>query len=60
MKPVVSRYAGKVSRINFRADAIFANPEAYEHLEAGGRMRSDQKQVGNRDESFRKAVMHPA
>jgi hypothetical protein len=41
----------------FRADAGFANREVYEHLEAGGRKRSDQKQVDNRDEPFRKALM---
>jgi Transposase DDE domain group 1 len=28
--PVVARYRGKVSRIYFRADAGFANPEVYE------------------------------
>jgi hypothetical protein len=27
LKPVVSRYPDKVSRIYFRADAGFANPE---------------------------------
>ena len=31
---VVERYRGKVSRIYFRADAGFANPEVYECLEA--------------------------
>src|SRR6202048_5188798 len=30
----VERYQGKVSRIYFRADAGFANPEVYEFLEA--------------------------
>ena len=30
LKPVMSRYRGKVSRIYFRADAGFANPEVYE------------------------------
>jgi len=30
----VARYRGKVSRIYFRADAGFANPEVYEFLEA--------------------------
>jgi hypothetical protein len=30
----VTRYQGKVSRIYFRADAGFANPEVYEFLEA--------------------------
>jgi len=34
LKPVVVRYQGKVSRIYFRADAGFANPEVYELLEA--------------------------
>ncbi len=33
LKPVVARY-GKVSRIYFRADAGFANPDVYEYLEA--------------------------
>ena len=57
LKPVVSRYPGKVLRIYFRADAGFANPAVYEHLEVGGRMRSDQKQVDTRDEPFRNALM---
>jgi len=30
----VTRYGGKVSRIYFRADAGFANPDVYEYLEA--------------------------
>ena len=34
LKPVVERYLGKVSRIYFRGDAGFANPEVYEFLEA--------------------------
>ena len=34
LDPVVARYRGKVSRIYFRADAGFANPEVYEFLEA--------------------------
>ena len=34
LKPVVARYQGKVSRIYFRADAGFANPEVYDFLEA--------------------------
>jgi hypothetical protein len=34
LTPVVERYKGKVSRIYFRADAGFANPEVYEFLEA--------------------------
>jgi hypothetical protein len=33
LKPVVERYKGKVSRIYFRADAGFANPEVYEFLD---------------------------
>ena len=33
LKPVVMRYKGEVSRIYFRADAGFANPEVYEFLE---------------------------
>jgi hypothetical protein len=36
LKPVLARYRGKVSRIYFRADAGFANPEVYEYLEAEG------------------------
>jgi hypothetical protein len=36
LKPVVARYQGKVSRIYFRADAGFANPDVYEFLEAEG------------------------
>jgi len=36
LKPVVARYRGKVSRVYFRADAGFANPEVYEYLEAEG------------------------
>jgi hypothetical protein len=34
LKPVVARYQGKASRIYFRADAAFANPDVYEYLEA--------------------------
>src|ERR1700676_462955 len=34
LKPVVARYRGKVSRIYFRADAGFANPDVYQYLEA--------------------------
>jgi Transposase DDE domain group 1 len=34
LSPVVERYKGKVSRIYFRADAGFANPDVYEFLEA--------------------------
>jgi hypothetical protein len=33
---VVARYRGKVSRIYFRADAGFANPDVYDYLEAEG------------------------
>jgi hypothetical protein len=33
LKPVVSRYRGKLSRIYFHADASFANPEVYGFLE---------------------------
>src|ERR1700694_1376110 len=36
LKPVVTRYQSKVSRLYFRADAGFANPEVYEFLEAEG------------------------
>jgi Transposase DDE domain group 1 len=34
LKPVVTRYEGKVSRIYFRADAAVAMPGVYEFLEA--------------------------
>ena len=34
LKPVVARYRGKLSRIYFRADAGFANPDVYGYLEA--------------------------
>jgi len=34
LEPVVSRYRGKVSRLYFRADAAFANPDVYKYLEA--------------------------
>jgi Transposase DDE domain len=34
LKPAVARYLGTVSRIYFRADAGFANPEVYDFLEA--------------------------
>jgi hypothetical protein len=37
LKPVVVRYRGKLSRIYFRADAGFANPEVYEYLEGMAR-----------------------
>ena len=36
LKPVVARYRGKLSRVYFRADAGFDNPEAYEYLEGEG------------------------
>jgi hypothetical protein len=36
LKPVMSRYRGKVSRIYFRADAGFANPEVYEFPRSRG------------------------
>jgi hypothetical protein len=36
LDPVVARYRGQVSRIHFRADAGFANPEVYVYLEAEG------------------------
>jgi Transposase DDE domain group 1 len=36
LKPVVTRYRSKVSRLYFRADAGFANPDVYEYLEAEG------------------------
>ena len=36
LDPVVARYRGQVSRLYFRADAGFANPEVYEYLEAEG------------------------
>ena len=34
LKPVVARYQDRVSRIYFRGDAGFANPEIYDYLEA--------------------------
>jgi len=34
LDPVIARYRGKVSRLYFRADAGFANPDVYEFLEA--------------------------
>ncbi|MBM3624962.1 MAG: IS1380 family transposase [Alphaproteobacteria bacterium] len=36
LKPVVARYKGQVSRIYFRGDAGFANPDIYDYLEAEG------------------------
>jgi hypothetical protein len=37
LEPVVSRYRGKGTRLYFRGDAAFANPEIYEFLEVEGR-----------------------
>jgi hypothetical protein len=34
LEPLVTRYRDKVSRLYFRADAAFANPDVYEFLEA--------------------------
>ena len=36
LMPVVARYRSKVSRLYFRADAGFANPEVYGYLEGEG------------------------
>jgi len=36
LKPVVARYEGSVSRIYFRGDAGFANPDIYDYLEDEG------------------------
>lgn len=36
LKPVLARYKGQVSRIYFRGDAGFANPDLYDYLEAEG------------------------
>jgi len=36
LKPVVARYKGRVSRLYFRGDAGFANPDLYDYLEAEG------------------------
>ncbi len=36
LKPVVARYKCEVTRIYFRGDAGFANPEIYDYLEAEG------------------------
>ena len=36
LKPVVARYEGRVSRIYFRGDAGFANPDLYDYLEGEG------------------------
>ena len=34
LKPIVGRYKGQVSRIYFRGNAGFANPDVYDYLEA--------------------------
>src|SRR3954453_11785042 len=36
LEPVIARYRGIVKHLYFRGDAVFANPEIYEHLEAEG------------------------
>src|SRR4051794_15445536 len=36
LEPVIARYRGIVEHLYFRGDAAFANPEAYEFLEAEG------------------------
>jgi Transposase DDE domain group 1 len=36
LEPVLSRYRGKGTRLYFRGDAAFANPEIYEFLEVEG------------------------
>ncbi len=36
LKPVVARYKGQVSRIYFRGEARFANPDIHNDLEAEG------------------------
>jgi hypothetical protein len=36
LKPVVARYKGHVSRIYFRGDAGFTNPEIYDYLDSEG------------------------
>ena len=42
LKPVIARYRGKVSRIYFRADAGFANPDVYDSSKPrGSSTRSD-------------------
>jgi hypothetical protein len=48
LKPVVARYQGKVTRIYFRADAGFANPDVYEFLE-GERIKYAIRLPANRD-----------
>ena len=36
LEPVVSRYRGKGTRLYFRGDAAFANPDIYQFLEVEG------------------------
>jgi hypothetical protein len=36
LEPVVSRYRGKGTRLCFRGDAAFANPDIYQFLEVEG------------------------
>jgi hypothetical protein len=36
LEPVIARYRDAVKRLDFRADAAFANPDEYEFLEAEG------------------------
>ena len=36
LEPVIARYRGTVKRLYFRGDAVFANPEIFEFLEAEG------------------------
>jgi hypothetical protein len=36
LEPVIARYRDTVKRRYFRGDAVFANPEIYEFLEAEG------------------------
>ena len=45
LKPVVARYKGKVSRIYFRADAGFANPEVCEPLKPRDQVRDPLPQL---------------
>jgi hypothetical protein len=61
LKPVVARYQGNVSRIYFRADAGFANPEVYEYLEAEGILQARRRAAENRIELRRRLPRpHPA
>jgi hypothetical protein len=60
LKPVVMRYQRKISRIYFRADAGFANPDVYELLEAGQikyaiRLPANPAQASGRATSERRA-----